>query len=377
MSWKDNQYKDSEGPDQFGQRPGKGELLRKVGEFFNRSYPIGTYLEIRVRVHLAFLIFVGLQLIFDGDPWHTLRWTALLFLSVLLHEFGHAFGCRSVGGKANDILIWPLGGLAFCDAPKRPWPEFVTVICGPLVNVVIGVACYVTLLLITDADQAMPVSLDPFVLWVGDSLPGWRGLIVDLFVVNYVLLLFNLLLVFYPFDGGRLVQIGLWKWLGYRKSMFIALRVGMIGAVGVAVFGLTNEELMLVLIGAYGFYICYQQNRQMKLIEAQGGGIVDLYRGGAGDSGGDGSDATTWGGEYDPGFYNSRGDDEETDQPKPSFFQRRQQKKQESKRAKAEQSKQKFESEVDRILIKVKAKGIDALTAGEKKKLQQATDQKQ
>ena len=84
----------------------------------------------------------------------------------------------------------------------------------------------------------------------------------------------------------------------------------MVGAVGVSVFGLAKEELMLVLIGIYGFYICYQQNRQMKMIEAQGGGLHDLYStgsdGGTGGYGSEGGGVTEWGGEYDPGFYGSR-----------------------------------------------------------------------
>ena len=36
----------------------------------------------------------------------------LVFFSVLLHEFGHCFAARWVGGDANDILMHPLGGLA-------------------------------------------------------------------------------------------------------------------------------------------------------------------------------------------------------------------------------------------------------------------------
>ena len=40
--------------------------------------------------------------------------------SVLLHEFGHVAACRSTGGEADEILMWPLGGLAF----TRPVNDF-------------------------------------------------------------------------------------------------------------------------------------------------------------------------------------------------------------------------------------------------------------
>ena len=44
----------------------------------------------------------------------------LLFGIILLHEFGHCFGARYVDGDAKEILIWPLGGLAYVDVPHTP-----------------------------------------------------------------------------------------------------------------------------------------------------------------------------------------------------------------------------------------------------------------
>ena len=43
-----------------------------------------------------------------------------LFSIVLLHEFGHALACRQVGGKADQIVLWPLGGVAYVAPPPRP-----------------------------------------------------------------------------------------------------------------------------------------------------------------------------------------------------------------------------------------------------------------
>ena len=57
-----------------------------------------------------------------------------LFLIVLLHEFGHAFACRQVGGIANRILLWPFGGVAFVRPPPRPGAELWSIAAGPLVN---------------------------------------------------------------------------------------------------------------------------------------------------------------------------------------------------------------------------------------------------
>ncbi len=60
-----------------------------------------------------------------------------LFLIVLLHEFGHALACRQVGGTANQIVLWPLGGVAYVNPPPRPGATLWSIVAGPLVNVVL------------------------------------------------------------------------------------------------------------------------------------------------------------------------------------------------------------------------------------------------
>src|SRR3990170_5114719 len=51
--------------------------------------------------------------------WAALEYLAL-FLIVLMHEFGHALACRQVGGTADQIVLWPLGGVAYVAPPARP-----------------------------------------------------------------------------------------------------------------------------------------------------------------------------------------------------------------------------------------------------------------
>src|ERR1700758_1152893 len=76
--------------------------------------------------------------------WNILEYLAL-FLIVLLHEFGHALACRQVGGNANRIVLWPLGGVAYVDPPPRPGATLWSIAAGPLVNVVMLPVCYVIL----------------------------------------------------------------------------------------------------------------------------------------------------------------------------------------------------------------------------------------
>ena len=76
----------------------------------------------------------------------------ILFVSVLLHEFGHCFAARATGGDAHEVLLWPLGGLASVELPDRPRSHLLTAAAGPAVNVVLAVAA--GLLLLVCGDQA-------------------------------------------------------------------------------------------------------------------------------------------------------------------------------------------------------------------------------
>src|SRR5579863_7593404 len=70
---------------------------------------------------------------YSSITWNVLEYLAL-FVIVLLHEFGHALACRQVGGRANEIVLWPLGGIAYVFPPPRPGALLWSIAAGPLVN---------------------------------------------------------------------------------------------------------------------------------------------------------------------------------------------------------------------------------------------------
>src|ERR1022692_3582302 len=74
---------------------------------------------------------------YSSVTWNVLEYLAL-FLIVTLHEFGHALACRQVGGIANQIVLWPLGGVAYVAPPPRPGATLWSIAAGPLVNVVLA-----------------------------------------------------------------------------------------------------------------------------------------------------------------------------------------------------------------------------------------------
>ena len=159
---------------------------------------------------------------YDQPLWGVLTYLAL-FAIVLLHEFGHALACRQVGGVANRIILWPLGGIAFVNPPPRPGAYLWSIAAGPLVNValipIIGIAFAAAL-----HQHALGASRDSLVFWG------------QLRLINYSLLIFNLLPIF-PLDGGQIVRGLLWYPFGEIRSLQISSVLGLIGG---ALFGIAG-----------------------------------------------------------------------------------------------------------------------------------------
>ena len=115
------------------------------------SIPLFRAFGIQVRLHILYIVvalgFILREATRPGLPGESglggcmgrirFKMVVALFFIVLLHEFGHCFAAHREGGEANEILMGPLGGLAFCDVPHIARAHLVTVIGGPLVNVMI------------------------------------------------------------------------------------------------------------------------------------------------------------------------------------------------------------------------------------------------
>src|SRR5437773_1808219 len=146
------------------------------------SFRLFRFAGIDVFLHWSWFAIAVIEVQARYSNYSSLTWNALeyvaLFLIVLLHEFGHALACRQVGGKADQIVLWPLGGVAYVSPPPRPGATLWSIAAGPLVNVAL-----------------VPVLTVLMVL--GDRF-GWNAgapncyqLVRGLWMVNFVMLLFN------------------------------------------------------------------------------------------------------------------------------------------------------------------------------------------
>jgi Zn-dependent protease len=154
---------------------------------------------------------------YSSVTWNVLEYLAL-FLIVMLHEFGHALACRQVGGRANQIVLWPLGGVAYVDPPPRPGATLWSIAAGPLVNVALGPLLFG--LVIMGRSSGWP-----------EALPDFYRLVRTISYINLALLVFNILPI-YPLDGGQILRSLLWFVLGRARSLMVATILGFIGVTG-------------------------------------------------------------------------------------------------------------------------------------------------
>ena len=340
MGWQDRSYyRDSS--------QGAGNPLMWL---LTGSVPLFTAFGIRVRMHASLLLLIVLVLLFglgQGFTWQDrLESMGILFGVILLHEFGHCFAARRVGGEANDILMWPLGGLAMASAPRRPWPTFVTVAGGPLVNVLICAVCGALLFAFyghlpwNPIRFTSPTDYEQFITWGSHVL--W------VYQVSWMLLIFNLLPI-YPLDGGQLLQSILWPKFGYYKSMMFACVTGMVASIIGGALSLATLNIWLAVLAYSCFITCLNMRRQL------------LAEGPWGFQEEDGVD-------YSASLFNNSSTTETTHKHKKlnKRMIRKAQKREEEELAEQER--------VDHILAKVSAHGMHSLTWWEKRSLRKATD---
>jgi Zn-dependent protease len=218
------------------------------------SFPLFRLFGVDVSVHWSWAAVAAIEIYYfsGGHGGRALGLATLIYLTlfaiVLMHEFGHALACKSVGGRAERIVLWPLGGVAFVQPPQRPGAVLWSIAAGPLVNVLLIPA---TLLLVVlsglHLDMLRGALNHPGGL---QTLPFLVQFAFFVFVMNLTLLIFNLLPI-YPLDGGQILQSLLWFVVGRARALMIASGVGMAGGAALILWGLQQQGLWIAVIGGF------------------------------------------------------------------------------------------------------------------------------
>jgi Zn-dependent protease len=180
----------------------------------------------------------------------------LFFLSILLHELGHAVVAIRNGIPISGIDLWLFGGVAKLERDTdSPGVEFRVAVAGPLVTLAIAAVCFGIGAWISSPDEVLEGA-------VYDSSVGTQATAVlgYLMSINLLVLFFNLIPGF-PLDGGRIARAIAWKITGDRnRATRFAAILGrgagwlMVG-VGVVIAVATEELLTGVWLAFIGVFL--------------------------------------------------------------------------------------------------------------------------
>ena len=211
------------------------------------SIRLFRFSEIDVFLHWSWFLLAFYEINARKGSYSSIGWNVAeylaLFLIVTLHEFGHSLACRQVGGQANQIVLWPLGGVAYVNPPQRPGATLWSIAAGPLVNVVVA----------------------PIIVGIGrvSLLWGWYAAVPDLrtlihaiFYIDVGLLIFNILPI-YPLDGGQILRALLWFVLGRARSLMVATILGFVGIAAFFGFALWARDSWLGVIAVFMLMNCW------------------------------------------------------------------------------------------------------------------------
>jgi Zn-dependent protease len=206
------------------------------------SAKFGRIAGIDLYVHATFpLLFVWVAFIYwaqtgtvEGVLFGFL-FIALLFLCVVLHEYGHALTARRYGIGTRHITLLPIGGVAMLEKmPKDPRQEIVIALMGPAVNVAIALVLYLTLGSLGSPGQMLDPALTP------------GNILRSVLVANIFLAVFNMIPAF-PMDGGRVLRAVLSFRAGRVKATRWAATIGQGLAIVFGIVGLFGNPFLILI----------------------------------------------------------------------------------------------------------------------------------
>ena len=198
-----------------------------------------TLLGVPVRIEAWFFV-VPLFALQTRDVRGALIWGALVFISVMVHELGHALAMRA-SGFAPTITLHGLGGLTHYPAGARPTPRqtFFITLAGPTAGLALG---------------AIALAAEFF---IAPSNPDLATALSDAKWINLAWSVVNLLPIL-PWDGGLILDSGL-QWLtGKRHDRIVAIS-SLVGGGLIVAFAAVKGSWLLGYFGAMGLFQGYQR----------------------------------------------------------------------------------------------------------------------
>lgn len=227
------------------------------------SFPIGRFFGVDVRIHIFFLILLGLSVSYASNLGVTggrglMLWFMLL-LAVAVREIARGLGAAWWGLKLRGILLLPTGGLMTyqnTDSTERAATIAMQrrmALIGPAANILFGLVI-----------GALVVTITPQVNLIERPWVTPAYLLRSLVWVNVLLGAVNLLPAV-PLDGGRVFRGEFARMQGGVKGVRAAAGLGQIVAFGLMLAGLFFSNIWLTMIGAFILIGAHMEDQGMLL----------------------------------------------------------------------------------------------------------------
>jgi len=315
------------------------------------SFGVGTWSGVHLRISWLMPVVLSWGLFEFGWKLGTALFV-VMFISVLLHEIGHILAARATEGSGDEILMWPLGGLAFVEVTS-PRAQRLTAAAGPLVNLLMcGLFLHAVLV-----SEPISHALNP--LEVPFTKDGFgANLVLDVQVLtfwfNWLCLLVNLIPAF-PLDGGQILRSLLTGRMGTGMGTEMAIRLAYVVAVLIVLVGMIFfKSIVLVVLGFLIFLLAMQDHHQLQASESY--------------------DDSFMGYDFSQGYTSLERSESVKPERRVGFWQRWVAKRRADKLRRIELQSQESEQQLDAILAKVHERGLASLTTTEKRLLKRASN---
>ncbi|QDU42396.1 Peptidase family M50 [Symmachiella dynata] len=318
---------------------------------FGWKFSIGTWFSVRVYVSVLFPLAIFYFLWLFGPAMGGML-SGLLFVSVLLHEFGHIFGARITGGFGDEILIWPLGGLAQLSPANNTRGKLIATAAGPAVNLAICLLLAPFVYHSPYLSNAFMPLVAPISRETFEAANMLDNVVLLGFHMNFALLMLNLLPAC-PLDGGQMLRTTLMASMGNSRGMDWSVKVGFAVALLVLLVAIINNHVLVMSLAFLFFFTAYLDMQRMKMGEY----FEDSFMGY----------------DFSQGYTSLERTEEATPQRQPGLIARWRNKRATEKRRRLEIEARENELKVDAILAKLHDKGMESLTEAEKRQLKRAS----
>lgn len=204
----------------------------------------GTEISVSRSIFITYFILLIFEILYSETMWKALGISLgkflILYMSVLIHEVGHAVGAKIYKYDVKSINLSAVGGFTIIHGAAIGKEEFVLIGMGPLFSLLMGL-----------------------IGWGNYAIWNPYGLSYYLFLMNALLFLSNIIPAV-PLDGGKMLRAILCKWFSYLTSTKIAIAVTVMVCIGLVIFGLMSNKFVLFILVGLSIYLMYATKSELE-----------------------------------------------------------------------------------------------------------------